>query len=312
MAHDSDSDVEIVAHSCPTPRPKRRRVLDPLSIPAVPISYKKVTHKPLVKQPLYKQVDCTDISEEEKEASLWLPSPPKCKNHPITINLSDSEEETEQEMPHLETKRSNKRVRPKDIPDFSDCRSQIHDRYKDDNNIIINNKKQRRPLKPKRRDRARKISLKIRWRMDVHKIPVLSTDPLSKAVAQLSVKLKVPPTKILLMKNDDELQVHLTITQLDLSITDTIDCLVIADDKEDESSCDVITLRLQGKEKGSVQEYSLDKDAPLGSILSQYTSGLSAAAKRKVKFLFDGLKLKHNQTPLQLDMEDGDVIDVWA
>ncbi|KAF5903764.1 protein spinster 1, partial [Clarias magur] len=303
-AHDSDSDVEIVAHSCPTPPRKRRRVLDPS---AGPISYKKVTHKPPVKQPLYNQVDCTDVSEEEK-ADLWHPSPPKCKHRPITINLSDSEEETEQEMPQmltqtlpsppppcrlpsLNTTRSSKRIRrPEGFPDFGDCRSQIHNRYEEDNNIIINDKQKRTPAKPKHSKRARKISLKIRWRMDVHKIPVLSTDPLSKAVAQLSVKLKVPPTKIVLMKNDDELHVHSTITQLDLSIADTIDCLVIADDKEDEISCDVINLRLQGKEKGSEQEYSIDKDAPLGSILSQYTSGLPAAAKRKVKFLFDGLK----------------------
>lgn len=57
---------------------------------------------------------------------------------------------------------------------------------------------------------------------------------------------------------------------------------------------------------------STTQDDPLGSILSQYTSGLSAAAKRKVKFLFDGLKVKHNQTPSQLDMEDGDIIEVWA
>lgn len=42
-------------------------------------------------------------------------------------------------------------------------------------------------------------------------------------------------------------------------VPDLSDCLVITDDKEHESSCDIITLRLQGKEKGSVQEYSLDK-----------------------------------------------------
>lgn len=51
---------------------------------------------------------------------------------------------------------------------------------------------------------------------------------------------------------------------------------------------------------------STTQDALLGSILSQYTSGLSAAAKHKVKFLFDGLKVKHSQARSQLDMEDGD------
>lgn len=57
---------------------------------------------------------------------------------------------------------------------------------------------------------------------------------------------------------------------------------------------------------------STAQHAQLGSILSRHTAGLSAAAKRKVRFLYDGLKVKHNQTPSQLDMEDGDVIDVWA
>lgn len=57
---------------------------------------------------------------------------------------------------------------------------------------------------------------------------------------------------------------------------------------------------------------STTQHTPLGSILSQYTSDLSATAKRKVKFLFDGLKVTPVHTPSQLDMEDGDVIDVWA
>jgi len=111
----------------------------------------------------------------------------------------------------------------------------------------------------------------------------------------------------------------------------------------------LITVRLQGKEKASVQEYSLQKvctlyvfldvflvplcnfcfcegqlvlnfhctflffikDAPLGSILSRYVSGMAASAKRRAKFLFDGSRVTHDQTPADLDMEDGDVIEVW-
>ncbi|MCJ8739222.1 hypothetical protein PDJAM_G00044670 [Pangasius djambal] len=348
VACDSDSDIEVTAQSRPSPPPKRRRVLDPSAITPVPIYSKKVTRSLQLNPAVFKQVDCTEVNEDEDR--LWPPFPPKSKNKPISIILSDSEEELEPDKPQLvsqtpssppphcippvlKTNRANKKIRqinqklatfsslmcltskrPEDIPDFSDCSSQINKCHDDENEIIIissEDKKKRRPAKPKPRKRAREISLKFRWRMDVHKIPVLLTDPLSKAVAQLSVKLKVPASKILLMRNDDELPVHSTITQLDLGIADIIDCLVITDD-EDESRCDVITVRLQGKEKGSAQEYSLRKDAPLGSILSQYTSGLSATAKRKVKVLFDGLKVKHNQTPSQLDMEDGDVIDVWA
>uniref|UniRef100_A0A673WJQ6 NFATC2-interacting protein n=1 Tax=Salmo trutta TaxID=8032 RepID=A0A673WJQ6_SALTR len=137
---------------------------------------------------------------------------------------------------------------------------------------------------------------------------------LFKAVEQLSVKLKVPPSRILLLRRDIELPVHSTANELGLGIADIIDCVVIAaDDKhEPEPSGDMITVRLQAKEKGSAQEYSLHKDAPLGSILSQYVSSMSVDARRKVRFQFDGSKVVHSQTPSQLDMEDGDVIEVWV
>ena len=53
------------------------------------------------------------------------------------------------------------------------------------------------------------------------------------------------------------------------------------------------------------------QDAPLGSIFSQYLSSVSTA-RRAVRFLFDGCRVKHSQTPAQLDLEDGDVIEVWT
>ncbi|KAI4902261.1 hypothetical protein NFI96_020305, partial [Prochilodus magdalenae] len=202
-----------------------------------------------------------------------------------------------------------------DVPEQSDCLSPRNDDDDDDDIIIISSedKQKRRPHKPVPRASGRQISLKFRWRTDVYKIPVLSTDPLSKAVDLLSAKLNVLPSQILLLRQDTELPVHSTPTELDLGIADIIDCVVVIEDKEEGSnSCDLITVRLQGNEKGSAQEYSLAKDAPLGSILTQYTSGLSATAKRKVKFLFDGSKVTPNQTPSQLDMENGDVIEVWT
>ncbi|KAM4598399.1 NFATC2-interacting protein isoform 2-T2 [Polymixia lowei] len=162
---------------------------------------------------------------------------------------------------------------------------------------------------------AREIPLKFRCRTDLHKIPVMSSAPLSEAVDKLSIKLKVPPSRILLLKKEKELPIHLTANELGLSIADIIDCDVLAaDDKQeaDDNSSNIITVRLQGKDKGSAQEYSLHREAPLGNILSQYLSSMSGAATHTVHFLFDGTKIKHSQTPSQLDMEDGDVIEVWT
>lgn len=53
------------------------------------------------------------------------------------------------------------------------------------------------------------------------------------------------------------------------------------------------------------------QDTPLGPIFSQYLSRMSSSAQRTVRFHFDGVKVTHSQTPAQLDMEDGDIIEVW-
>uniref|UniRef100_A0A671MY80 NFATC2-interacting protein n=1 Tax=Sinocyclocheilus anshuiensis TaxID=1608454 RepID=A0A671MY80_9TELE len=140
----------------------------------------------------------------------------------------------------------------------------------------------------------------------------MQTAPLSKAVEQLANKLNVRPSQILLLKKDIDLPIHSSVSELGLGIADIIDCVVTENKQEESDKSNVITVRLQGKEKASVQEYSLQKNAPLGSILSQYVSGLSASARRKAKFLFDGSRVSYNQTPADLDMEYGDVIEVWT
>ncbi|XP_066498697.1 NFATC2-interacting protein isoform X2 [Hoplias malabaricus] len=342
--------------SRPNPPPKRRRIIDPSAITSVPIYSNKVNSSLQLKPTVFQKVDCTDNDEE---ANLWSPSPPKKKNKPI-ITLSDSEEELEQDQPEQKNQKENQDALRSPSPppplfsppvkrntrakkkikeinrkleeiDALICPSSEEDNVSghsdnlstnddddddDDDDIIIissENRHKKRPPKQEHRATAREISLKFRWRTDLYKIPVLSTDPLSVAVDKLSSKLKVLPSQILLLRQDTELPVHSTATDLGLGIADIIDCVVVTEEKGEESnSHDIITVRLQGKEKGSAQEYSLHKDAPLGSILTQYTSGLSAVAKRRVKFFFDGSKVLPIKTPSQLDMENGDVIEVWT
>jgi len=53
------------------------------------------------------------------------------------------------------------------------------------------------------------------------------------------------------------------------------------------------------------------QDCPLGSIFSLYLSPLPPAAQKKVRFLFDGGRVAPGQTPAQLELEDGDIIEVW-
>ncbi|XP_073793180.1 NFATC2-interacting protein isoform X1 [Danio rerio] len=200
------------------------------------------------------------------------------------------------------------------VVEYRNSPSPVND-YDDDDDIIIvssNSKHKRRPCNTEGRDSAREISLKFRCRTELFKIPILSTAPLSKAVEQLAIKLNVPSSQILLLKKDIDLPIHSSVSELGLGIADIIDCVVTEKIQEETDKSDVITVRLQGKEKSSVQVYSLKKTAPIGSILSQYVSSLDVSARRRAKFLFDGSRVSNNQTPAELDMEDGDVIEVWA
>ncbi|XP_029582988.1 NFATC2-interacting protein isoform X3 [Salmo trutta] len=318
---DSDSDLESTAPV--KPQLKRRRIIDPSSITTVPIYSNKVNSSLQLNPTLFAcDVNAGDNAEE---VSLWAKSPPSKKKKPVIVVLNDSEDESEPEDKDLEINRKLKAVGSLLSPEAKGrsgrrgCHSPPLTEYDDDDIILMspNSRPRSQPLSPSQDHSpltSREITLKFRSRTDLYKIPVLTTVPLSKAVEQLSVKLKVPPSRILLLRRDIELPVHSTANELGLGIADIIDCVVIAaDDKhEPEPSGDMITVRLQAKEKGSAQEYSLHKDAPLGSILSQYVSSMSVDARRKVRFQFDGSKVVHSQTPSQLDMEDGDVIEVWV
>ncbi|RXN38626.1 spinster -like protein [Labeo rohita] len=263
----SDSDVGVPVSDPPKQPPKRRRILDASSITTVPVYSNKVNSSLNLKPITFKH---TSLTDEEKGAPLWSPSPPRPEKRPISIDLSGSEEEPEQTEAQ-EILRSPSPPPPPCSP----------------------------PVKRSRRanQKIREINKKL------NEIGSL-TAPLSKAVEELAIKLNVQPSQILLLNKDIDLPIHSSISELGLGIADIIDCVVTENKQEESDKSNVITVRLQGKEKESVQEYSLQKNAPLGSILSQYVSGLSATARWKAKFLFDGSRVSYSQTPAELDMED--------
>lgn len=107
--------------------------------------------------------------------------------------------------------------------------------------------------------------------------------------------------------------------------------------EDPDGSSSAVRVKLQSKDRDSSQEFSIQRvrscssssivsvstfmrsnasvppqEAPLSSIFSQYLSGLPAGAARKVRFHFDGSKVTGSQTAAQLDLEDGDIIEVWT
>ncbi|KAK2832927.1 hypothetical protein Q5P01_016816 [Channa striata] len=335
------------------PPAKRRRILDPSAIVPVPIYSNKVNSslqlKPMT--PLFTEKDSTDIgaddslcsgfssretanvifldSEEDEpedaekqhekteQETVCCPSPP-----PPESPVQKQSRQVKQKLNEIDRKlRAVSSLLSPECPKRtrSRCRrghssASLEEEQHDEDVIIITPDSKSESLQYSSSDRE--IPLKIRCRTDVHKIPVLSSTPLIDVVTQLSIILSVPPSRLLLLREEVELATHSTVSELGLGIADIIECVVMAAEERtgaiDDSSDSNVTVRLQSKDRDSSQMFSLHRDAPLGTIFTQYLSKMSAVNQRKVRFHFDGSRVTHNQTPAQLTMEDGDIIEVWT
>ncbi|KAG8006588.1 NFATC2-interacting protein, partial [Nibea albiflora] len=366
----SNSELQAVK-----PPPKRRRILDPSAIVPVPVYSSKVSSS-LQMKPSAAMFTGKEAADDGADDSLWSQFSSRGPSTAVIGLSDSEEDEaehtkkkTEPEVlrspsppppPESPVQKQSRRVKQKisEIdrtlravtsllsPDPHDRRTtrRSHLSAADDDVIIVTSNDddviavtpdpgvQDSPYSSS----VREIPLKVRCRTDVHKIPVLSSTPLSDVLTQLSITLNVPPPRLLLLKEEVELPTHSTVSELGLGIADIIgeshdvfsslanvcrklkcfcctECVVMAAEEKHEAagSSGIVSVRLQSKDRDSSQEFTLHRDAPLGSIFSQYLSRMSSVAQRSVCFQFDGSKVSDSQTPAELDMEDGDIIEVW-
>lgn len=81
----------------------------------------------------------------------------------------------------------------------------------------------------------------------------------------------------------------------------------MADDKKEGS--EHINLKVLGQD-GSVVHFKIKKNTPLRKLMTAYCDRTSVKLEQ-MRFRFDGQAISENETPSQLDMEDGDTIDVF-
>ncbi|KAM9700150.1 LOW QUALITY PROTEIN: NFATC2-interacting protein [Menidia menidia] len=306
---------------------KRRRLLDPAAIAPVPVYSNKVSSSLRLKPS--SALLARQNPDGEPDGALWAELcsriPP-----PSLISLSDSEEESEPQQNPAEPAEWP----PPPCPSPPPPQSPVHKRSRKvtkkiktgacgrpapccprgpggpapprrppppDDDIIL--------LSPPPPDPDREIPLKIRCRDHIHKIPVLPSTRVGAVAARLAVLLAVPAPRLLLLREEAELPQHATVGQLGLSIADIIECVVMSAEGAGTGD-DIIRLRLQSRDRDSTQEFTVHREAPLGPVLSGYVSKMAAGST--ARFLFDGAMVTGSQTPAQLDMEDGDLIEVWT
>ncbi|XP_053114729.1 NFATC2-interacting protein [Hemicordylus capensis] len=152
---------------------------------------------------------------------------------------------------------------------------------------------------------SRELVLKIRCRTDLYRVSVRMMDPLQRVVEHMSQTLKVHPSRILLLLRDHELAADATPHRLGLGVADIIDCIVESSDSGN------LQLRVQGKDKNSQMEITVQRGEPLQALMTHYRQA-QGLGRQKLAFYFDGQRLIETRTPQELGMESGDVIEVWS
>ncbi|XP_025072119.1 NFATC2-interacting protein [Alligator sinensis] len=289
---DSDSDMEL-KNVCPRrtggsnrdtrvaapPRPKRRRLPPSARVIAVPVYSSKVNRSfqlcPLEVPP--------SIWERGK-GGYWGGLRRGCTRHPIRA--------VEQQLQDLSSLLSA---------------AQRSLRTEPDADVVLLEAPAPVPASPL-------LRLKVRCRGQLHRLPLGPTQPLQRAAEQLAQLLGVPPSRVLLLWHDRLLEPSATPRALGLGVADILDCVVEPVDSgaggQAPPPSDELSLTVRGRDPGSQFTLSVPKTAPLSGLMGRYraAAGLDAAPLR---FVFDGRLLPPSDTPEQLGLEPGDVIEAW-
>ncbi|KAG3259552.1 NFATC2-interacting protein [Ictidomys tridecemlineatus] len=313
-------------------RRRRRLLLDPGEAPVVPVYSGKVQsslhlipdHVSLLKL-------CPEGAEEEADVADASSPHPEDLPHPDSPwkkKLRSKDEKEEKKKKVFEARdtsplpppppRTKSRKHTRALQKLREVNKRLQDlrsslspkqhqgqgrQSQDDEVVIVEG-----PTLP---ENPRLFPLKIRCRADLIRLPIRMSEPLQSVVDHMATRLRVSPSRILLLFGETELSPTATPRTLKLGVADIIDCVVLASSSEATETSQQLRLRVQGKEKHQMLEISLSQDSPLKTLMSHYEEAMGLSG-HKLSFFFDGTKLSGKELPADLGMESGDLIEVWG
>ncbi|XP_072273403.1 NFATC2-interacting protein-like [Pyxicephalus adspersus] len=328
----SDSDVAVVLPK----KPKRRRIL-PGTAPIVAVYSNKVNSSlkllpddvstvAEMEKELQKKQGCEDLQNEAVEAPLpaIVPAP-----HSVTSDTEDAD--SQEPQPTRESIRNsspspppspntpvgkkggtkgrqcglNRKIRKMEacLLDLGTVLSPQRKYVSEDNDVIMVGT-----------STVPELTIKVRRRGKIFRINIRMTDPLQRLVELVASHVEVEPSQILLLRGDEELNTKETAKSLNLTVADIIDCMVLSSSDEQgadaEHTEEKICLKVQGKDKQSQLTVTIGKNEPLKSLMDQYKTAMGLS--KKVCFMFEGMKLKAQNTAEQLGLESDDIIEAWT
>ncbi|XP_060064909.1 NFATC2-interacting protein-like [Ylistrum balloti] len=166
-------------------------------------------------------------------------------------------------------------------------------------------------------DLDEKLTLKVRHGTDTHRLPVMESDFFKTILTNLSERLQVAESQILLMHNDVTISGEDTPRSLGLTMADIIDCHVNREEwtvpstefNDSLEDTNLITLFIQSRNDRHKMEFKIDKTSPLDVLIRQYASKTDRDPS-KLRLMFDGENLDLRDSAENLEIEDGYTLDL--
>lgn len=159
----------------------------------------------------------------------------------------------------------------------------------------------------------RTVVAKVRTRTGMRRFTMKASEPFGKIILQLAEQEGVTEDKILLTLKDINILGYDTPISVQLNVADIIECVVMntpaMTDKIDDEEANQIEIKVQGKDADSKKTFKISKTDPLEKLMTAYCE-FRKMPHSKLKFFFDGELLNGSETPVDLDMEEEDIIDV--
>lgn len=159
----------------------------------------------------------------------------------------------------------------------------------------------------------RNIVVKVRTRSGIRRFNMKAVEPFGNIISQLAEQEGVTEDKIMLSLSDLNILSYDTPRSIKLNIADIIECVVMnvpmMTDDIDVENTNKISVKVQGNNAESKKTFQVLKTEPLDKLMTAYCKFRKLPHSR-LKFLFDGDEIRGTETPIDLEMEDDDVIDV--
>eukprot|EP00094_Tigriopus_californicus_P011055 TCALIF_10666-PA protein Name:"Similar to Nfatc2ip NFATC2-interacting protein (Rattus norvegicus)" AED:0.11 eAED:0.11 QI:0/0.66/0.5/0.75/1/1/4/150/348 len=160
---------------------------------------------------------------------------------------------------------------------------------------------------------SQSFEMKVRWRHAIIRDMVDRNDTFADILERLALKIDIPVRGLQLRLDPDILKPSETIASRHVGVASILSLEVapsmLKDSFDDFNNQDLIELKCQASDRRSTVMIKLGPQDPMSRLMEKY-SELKKCPLNTFRFTLDGQDLNDDDTPLSLDLEGGECIDV--